>query len=86
MALKIVKINSSDINEVNKFMLENYFTREQMCLKIGINPERDVSDWLCEVTQPILEQNVKAKKAHVKFPKKFTIFTEELTSSFRKRK
>ena len=66
MAVEIVKINSSDINEVNKFMLENYFTREQMCLKLGIDPERDVSDWICEVTQPILEQNVKVEIKKIK--------------------
>ena len=37
-----------------------------MCLKLGIDPERDVSDWICEVTQPILEQNVKVEIKKIK--------------------
>ena len=57
-AVVFAKINACELEEINKFLLQNYFGKEPMCLKLGIEPEKDVRGWLPEVTRPILEQQV----------------------------
>ena len=52
------KINTCQVEEINNFLVQNYFAREPMSLKLGIEPEKDVRAWLPEVTLPILEQQV----------------------------
>ena len=54
----IEKLKPDDLIKVNDFLLKNFFTREPLGLRLGIQPEIDVSDWLSQVTQPLLEQQV----------------------------
>ena len=54
----IEKLKPDDLTKVNDFLLKNFFTREPLGLRLGIQPETDVSDWLSQVTQPLLEQQV----------------------------
>ena len=54
----IQKIEPEELTKVNDFLLKNFFTREPLGLRLGIKPETDVSEWLSQVTQPLLDQQV----------------------------
>ena len=54
----IEKLKPDDLTKVNDFLLKNFFTREPLGLRLGIQPETDVSDWLSLVTLPLLDQQV----------------------------
>ena len=58
MSFVFEKLNSSHLVKVNDFLIKNFFTREPLGLRLGIQPETDVSEWLSEVTQPLLDQQV----------------------------
>ena len=52
------QLKPNDLTKVNDFLLKNFFTREPLGLRLGIRPEADVSEWLSQVTQPLLDQQV----------------------------
>ena len=60
MSLRYEKLQPCHLQEVNTFLVENYFSKESVGLRLGIKPtNKDVNDWLSEVTKPILEQLVR---------------------------
>jgi hypothetical protein len=54
----ITRLSIDNLEEVNAFLLENFFTKEPLGLRLGIDPERDVRPWLSRVTEPLIRQNV----------------------------
>lgn len=60
MSLRYEKLQPCHLQEVNTFLVENYFTKESVGARLGIKPtSKDVNEWLSEVTKPILEQMVR---------------------------
>ena len=60
MSLRYEKLQPCHLQEVNTFLVENYFTKESVGMRLGIKPtSKDVNEWLSEVTKPILEQMVR---------------------------
>ena len=44
--------------EVNHFLVQHFFSREPLGLRLGIQPEQDTKYWLSQVTEPLLIQQV----------------------------
>ena len=65
MSFNFEILQSEDLITTNNFLIENFFSREPLGLKLGIQPERDVSEWLSEVTQPLLDQQVKYRRLNI---------------------
>ena len=51
-------LKSEDLTQVNEFLIKHFFSREPLGIRLGIRPETDVSEWLSQVTQPLLDQQV----------------------------
>ena len=58
MSFVFETLKSNDLTEVNDFLIKHFFSREPLGLRLGIKPESDVSEWLSQVTQPLLDQQV----------------------------
>ena len=58
MSFVFEKLKSSHLAKVNDYLIKNFFSREPLGLRLGIQPEIDVGEWLSEVTQPLLDQQV----------------------------
>ena len=44
--------------EVDHFLVQHFFSREPLGLRLGIKPVQDTQEWLSQVTKPILSQQV----------------------------
>ena len=51
-------LKSNDLTQVNEFLIKHFFSNEPLGLRLGIRPEFDVSEWLSQVTWPLLDQQV----------------------------
>ena len=58
MSFVFETLKSDDLIQVNDFLIKHFFSREPLGLRLGIKPESDVSEWLSQVTQPLLDQQV----------------------------
>ena len=58
MSFVFETLKSEDLIQVNDFLIKHFFSREPLGLRLGIKPESDVSEWLSQVTQPLLDQQV----------------------------
>ena len=70
MSFVFETLKSNDLTEVNEFLIKHFFSREPLGLRLGIQPESDVTEWLSQVTQPLLDQQVKIVS-------KFSTFTKD---------
>ena len=70
MSFVFETLKSDDLSQVNEFLIKHFFSREPLGLRLGIQPETDVREWLSQVTQPLLDQQVK-------FFSKFSTFTND---------
>ena len=59
MSFVFETLKSDDLSQVNEFLIKHFFSREPLGLRLGIQPETDVREWLSQVTQPLLDQQVK---------------------------
>lgn len=52
----ITKASIEDLDLVNEFLIANFFSREPLGVRMGIDPERDTRSWISMVTLPLLSQ------------------------------
>ena len=58
MTLILEKATPGHLEITNTFLIEHFFSREPLGLRLGIRPEKDTKEWLSLVTLPLLEQQV----------------------------
>ena len=58
MSFVFETLKSNDLTKVNEFLIKHFFTREPLGLRLGIQPETDLREWLSQVTQPSFDENI----------------------------
>lgn len=58
MQITFKKAQVQDLDLVNAFLIQHFFSREPLGLRLGIRPELDTKEWISQVTEPLLKQNV----------------------------
>ena len=56
--VKILPAEENHLEQVNQFLINHFFSREPLGLRLGISPAKDTQEWISQVTLPLLNQKV----------------------------